>query len=75
MEPATQEICDDGMDDMQPEAGAAPIATRREERIEGIALDIKAHAATVVGFRGPASTGLVLPPARLAQEWPASRES
>ena len=49
MEPATQEICNDGMDNMQAEAGAGPIATRREERIEGIALDIEAHAAIVVG--------------------------
>jgi hypothetical protein len=34
IEPATQAIRDDAVDDMQTETGAALIAARREERIE-----------------------------------------
>src|SRR6202048_4682467 len=48
IEPATQIIGDDAVDDMQAEAGAA-LAARREERIERLAPDIETHAATVVG--------------------------
>ena len=49
MKPAAQVTCNDGMDDMQAEAGVAAIATCREERIEGFAPDLKVHAAAIVG--------------------------
>src|SRR5665213_2263661 len=49
IESAAQPIGDDAVDDMQAEAGAALIAPRREERIEGAAADIQAHAAAIVG--------------------------
>src|SRR5271154_3891954 len=49
MEPTTQTICDDAVDDMQPEAGAALAAARREEWIERPVPDIETHAAAIVG--------------------------
>src|SRR5882757_2211562 len=49
MESASQIIRDNGMNDMQAEPRAAAIAACREERIEGLAPDVKAHAAAVVG--------------------------
>ena len=49
IEPASQIIRDDGVDDVQAETGAAAIATCREERVEGFAPDIDAHAAAIVG--------------------------
>jgi hypothetical protein len=49
IEPATQTIRDDAVDDMQAEARAALIATRREERIECFASDTEAHAAAIIG--------------------------
>src|SRR5882757_2234521 len=49
MESAPQIIRDNGMNDMQAEPCAAEIATGCEERIEGLASDIRAHAAAVVG--------------------------
>src|SRR5882672_8615126 len=49
MQPATQTIRHDGVDDMEAEAGAALIAAGGEERIEGFAPDIEAHPAAVVG--------------------------
>ena len=48
MEPSSQMIRDDGMGEMQAEAGAAVIAACREEGNEGIAPDIKAHATAIV---------------------------
>src|SRR5262245_36834850 len=47
-EPATQAICDDVVDDVQSEPGAAEIAPRREKRIEGLMPDVEAHATAVV---------------------------
>ena len=49
MEPATQIIRDDAVDDRKTKAGVSLIATRREERIERLAPVIGAHAAAVVG--------------------------
>ena len=49
IEPATQTIRDDAVDDMQAKAGAALIAARREKRIERFSPDIETHAAAVVG--------------------------
>ena len=42
-------IGDDVVDDMQTEPSAAALAARREERIEGLAPDVSAHAAAIVG--------------------------
>ena len=41
-------IGDDVVDDMQAEPSAAALAARREERIEGLARDVGAHAAAIV---------------------------
>src|ERR1700686_3342362 len=49
VEPAAQAVGHDAVDDMQAEPGATLIAAGREERIEGAAADIEAHAATIVG--------------------------
>ena len=49
MESTSQIIRDNGMNDMQAEPRAAAIATCREERIEGLAPDVRVHAAAVVG--------------------------
>jgi hypothetical protein len=49
MKPATQMIRDEAVNDMQAEAGAASVATRREEGIKRLAPVIGAHAATIVG--------------------------
>src|SRR5205807_2035935 len=49
IEPSAETIGDDVVDDVQAEAGAALIAPRREERIEGAAPDVQAHAAAIVG--------------------------
>jgi hypothetical protein len=48
MEPAAQTIRDDGVDDMETEASAASVPPGREERVEGLAPDIEAHAAAIV---------------------------
>jgi hypothetical protein len=44
-----QTIGDDVVDNMQAEPSAAALAARREERIEGLAADVSAHAAAIVG--------------------------
>jgi hypothetical protein len=49
IEPATQTIRDDTVDDVQAKASAALIAARREERIERLAPDGATHAAAIVG--------------------------
>jgi hypothetical protein len=49
IEPATQTIRDDVVDDVQTEARAALVASRREEWIERLTLDIEIHAAAIVG--------------------------
>ena len=49
MQPAAQTIRNDGVDDVQAEAGAASISARREERIERPVPDIEAHAAAIIG--------------------------
>ena len=48
MKLATKTICDDGVDDMQAEAGITLLAAGGEERIECLASDIDTHAAAVV---------------------------
>jgi hypothetical protein len=49
IEPATQTIHDDAVDDMQAESRAALIVTRREERIERLTPDTETHAAAIAG--------------------------
>ncbi len=49
IEPSTQTIRDDAVDNMQAEARAALIAPCREERIERFTPDTATHAATIVG--------------------------
>ena len=49
LEPATQTTRDDVVDDVQTEAGAALVATRREERVERLTLDTETHATAIVG--------------------------
>src|SRR5262245_57971055 len=48
IDPATQALGHDAVDDMQPEAGAALVAPRREKRIERLPSDAGAHAAAIV---------------------------
>jgi hypothetical protein len=48
MEPATQTIRDDAVDNVEAEASAL-IATRCEERIERLASDTVTHPAAIVG--------------------------
>ena len=45
---AAQAIRDNRVDDVQAETGAAQIAPRRKERIEGFVPDVGAHATTIV---------------------------
>ena len=49
IEPAAEPIGHDAVDDVQAKPGAALVAPRREERIEGAAANIEAHAAAIVG--------------------------
>ena len=49
VEPAAEAVGHDAVDDVQAEPGAALVAARREERIEGAAADVEAHAAAIVG--------------------------
>src|SRR3984893_15328864 len=49
IEPAAEAIGYDTVDDMQAEPGAALVAARGEERVEGAAPDVEAHADAVVG--------------------------
>ena len=49
IEPSTQTIRDDAVDNMQAEARAALIAPCREERIERFTPDIETHATAIVG--------------------------
>src|ERR1700760_896698 len=49
IKPAAEAVGDDAVDDVQPEARAALITPRREERIEGAAADVHRHAAAIVG--------------------------
>ena len=48
MDPATQTIGHDVVDDVQPQTGVALVAPCGEKRIEHLALDLRAHAAAVV---------------------------
>ena len=48
VEPATQTIRDDRVDDMQANSDVAPIALGREEGIEGVAPDAERHSAAIV---------------------------
>jgi hypothetical protein len=48
IEPATQTIRDDRVDDMQANSDVAPIALGREEGIEGVAPDAERHSAAIV---------------------------
>jgi hypothetical protein len=48
MEPATQTIRHDSVDDMQAETSMALIPASRKKRIESLAPDVWAHAAAVV---------------------------
>src|SRR5512138_4023341 len=49
IKPAAEPRRHDAVDDVQAEPGAALVAPRREERIEGAAADVEAHAAAIVG--------------------------
>jgi hypothetical protein len=49
LQPATQTTRDDVVDDLQTEAGASLVATRRQERVERLTLDTETHAAAIVG--------------------------
>ena len=49
VEPAAEAVGHDIIDDVQPESGAALIPARGEERIEGAAPNVEAHAAAIVG--------------------------
>jgi len=46
--PAAEAVGDDAVDDMQAEPGTALIPAGGEERIEGAAADVEAHAAAIV---------------------------
>ena len=48
VEPATQPIRDDVVDDVEPEPGCTVKATGREERIERQAFDLRRHAAAII---------------------------
>ena len=48
IDPATQTIGHDVVDDVQSEAGAALVAPGREKRVEHLAPDLRAHTAAVV---------------------------
>jgi hypothetical protein len=49
MDHSAQAVGDDIVGDVQAEADTALIAARGEERVESLAADIQAHAATIVG--------------------------
>src|SRR6478735_8887296 len=49
VEPATQTVSHDTVDDVQSQPGAAVIAARREKRVERAAPDVERHPATIVG--------------------------
>src|ERR1700751_4716634 len=48
---ATQPLRDDGVDNVQTEAGCAAMAGGREKRIERQPLDLRRHAAAIVGYQ------------------------
>jgi hypothetical protein len=49
IEPATEAIGHDAVDDVQAEVGATLITTGRKERIESLLPDVGAHTATIIG--------------------------
>src|SRR6478609_1714498 len=74
VEPTAQPVGHDTVDDVQAEPGAALIAARGEERVEGAAPDVEAHAAAIVGKQDLDVILAELARLDMDRAWPAARK-